>query len=240
MRSWHEAKANFSWSTVASSSGVVRVLPTGLVYSPMRKRYQYQVSGSRPRASAWTLWPNSAAAGSVPSLTIFVNAWSEATSHSTAWSDSPMPPNPDGSTRSVVRRVQRMTEVGSGSPDATPRRKGSVSMPSAGGASVGCGIVVVVLAFAALVVVVVPLASSPSVVHAPSTIAPPVPARSARKRRRWSSTRSERSRRISSSVVTGCDPTATHRCGGCGVSVEPPGSVRLDTTSPCPFPDLTR
>ena len=35
-----------------------------------------------------------------------------------------------------------------------------MSMPSAGGASVGCGIVVVVLAFAALVVVVVPLAYS--------------------------------------------------------------------------------
>jgi hypothetical protein len=40
-------------------------------------------------ASTWTLWPNSAAAGSVPEATMSLNALSVATSQSTLWSVSP-------------------------------------------------------------------------------------------------------------------------------------------------------
>ena len=50
-----------------------------------------------------------------------------------------------------------MTEFGSGSPDATPSWNGSLSMPSAGGGSIGFGTEVVVVeeegALAAVVVV---------------------------------------------------------------------------------------
>lgn len=136
-QAWQLATARRTWSTAASAAGSVRVRPTGLVHSPTVKRYQYTVAGSSPVASTWTAWAWVASAVATPSATTSSPPSSVDTTHRTATSSAGMAPS--AVVGSGTRRVHRITASGVGSPDATPRVKGSPGSAGTGrlvGASV--------------------------------------------------------------------------------------------------------
>ena len=95
---------------------MVRARPIAEVNAADEKRYQYSVSGSSPVASRWSECAHSGAAVTIPEATGRLNERSAATSHFTS----------TGAVSSVMSRVHRMTDVGVGSPDATPSTNGSL------------------------------------------------------------------------------------------------------------------
>ncbi len=99
----------------------MRNRPTGLVRPWQVKRYQYQRCGARPPASTLTVWSRAGPVTSEPRRTTRSKPGSLATSQRTStWGPTPEP----GVAASVgVTRVQRTTESGRGSPEATPCTK---------------------------------------------------------------------------------------------------------------------
>jgi hypothetical protein len=115
-------RSAFEKSSETLRVGAVRVLPIGLTASPTIKRYQYHRPGSNPRASTWTECPDLGDATAEPRSAIFFIRSSAAISHLTVNACGGMPPPLSGSGAS---RVHNTTPSGSGSPEATPRLKGS-------------------------------------------------------------------------------------------------------------------
>ena len=110
-----------SWPGISSLPGAVRVRPTGLTASPSMKRYQYQRPGARPFTSTCTLWASSGPATAVPFAAMLRKASSCATSQRSVIATGGVDSALSGSLR---MRVHRMTESGSGEPEATPRLNG--------------------------------------------------------------------------------------------------------------------
>ena len=104
-----------------SEAGAVRVRPTGLTASPSMKRYQYQCPGCRPVTFTRTLCASSGVAMALPFATTRRKASSCATSQRSGTASLGAELASSGSGR---MRVQRITESGSGAPDATPRLNG--------------------------------------------------------------------------------------------------------------------
>ncbi len=101
-------------------AGVVRVRPTGDTVAPAVKRYQWAVSGARPRTSTLTVWSVAASLVTVPLAAIRVKPLSAAISQRTS---VPAPrPEPGTASGAGVTRVQSRMPSGSGSPEATPWR----------------------------------------------------------------------------------------------------------------------
>ena len=100
----------------------------------MRKRYEYHVSGSRLSGIACTLCASSAKALMISDDTNSPNSSSSAMSSATSRSV----------VKSEIRRVHKTTDVGSGSPEATPRRNGFGLANSGASTKAVSGAVVVV------------------------------------------------------------------------------------------------
>src|SRR6266542_2540505 len=107
--------------TSAVGAGAVRVRPAAEVTPSRRKRYQYDVPAASPVTSTFTVWSRSGPVVTVPERTTRLNAWSVATCQRTV-TTGPVP-EPGSASGVGVTRVHSTTQVGSGSPDATPCRK---------------------------------------------------------------------------------------------------------------------
>lgn len=171
----------------------------------------------------------------MPETTTFSNASSEAISHRTLTSVPARPPVPSGVSGSGAKRVHSTTDPGSGSPDATPRVKGSAVIPwlaGTGGALVVVGPEVV---FGSVERDGRLASEPPPLLHAPNTTTPvPAPTRP-RNRRRSTRTRSASAPyRSSSSPLPGttADPI------GCHVRSRAPVALRF--SSPGGPHDLSR